>query len=312
MPPMKRLLVLALWVGGCGTTVDQGIAADARVIARDDASVSPFPDAMARLDASSTPDAATVMSPDAANPDAMSGDGACVSTPETCNKLDDDCNGLVDDIDIAADGINDCRRIAILGTAGVFGSSDFVAWLTGNGVNVVRIHTTLTASITPFLLAQYEVLLLDRLTHAYSAGEAALLTEWVEAGGGLISLTGYTGGPSDLINPGSLLAPLGVEYINPLLNQDVVDFVPHVTTSSLARVTFSGGFRVARTPLVGTATATYIASLATGPVGIAVERGEGRAFVWGDEWVTFDSEWRNGPDIRRFWINVLGWVERVR
>jgi len=242
----------------------------------------------------------------------MAGDAACVPVPETCNRIDDDCNDLVDDVDVGADGINDCRRIAILGNPGSFGSSDFMAWLTGNGVNVVRIHTAATASITPFLLAQYDVLLLDRLTQVYTSTDAARLAAWVEAGGGLISLSGYTGGATDITYPGSLLAPLGAEYLPGLQNQDVVDFVPHATTSSLTRVTFSGGFRVGRTPLVGTATATFVARLPTGPVALAIERGAGRAFVWGDEWVTFDSEWRSRPEIRRFWINVLGWVERVR
>jgi hypothetical protein len=34
--------------------------------------------------------------------------------------------------------------------------------------------------------------------------------------------------------------------------------------------------------------------------------------MWGDEWITYDSEWDEGQhpeyDVERFWLNVLKWL----
>ena len=32
--------------------------------------------------------------------------------------------------------------------------------------------------------------------------------------------------------------------------------------------------------------------------------------VWGDEWISFDSEWVGHPDyqVERFWLNALKWL----
>lgn len=47
--------------------------------------------------------------------------GECVpSGPDeaVCDGLDDDCNGVVDDVDVNADGVYDCLKIALLGKHG--------------------------------------------------------------------------------------------------------------------------------------------------------------------------------------------------
>lgn len=38
--------------------------------------------------------------------------------------------------------------------------------------------------------------------------------------------------------------------------------------------------------------------------------GEGNIFVWGDEWICYDSEWQNVTDyqIERFWLNIIKWL----
>jgi hypothetical protein len=77
-------------------------------------------------------------------------------------------------------------------------------------------------------------------------------------------------------------------------------------------VTFSGGYTLAEVAGVTGGTDTVVASLAFGPVGMAQTRGSGRVYVWGDEWVTFDSEWSTMPMIKQFWVNALGWLERLR
>jgi hypothetical protein len=35
-------------------------------------------------------------------------------------------------------------------------------------------------------------------------------------------------------------------------------------------------------------------------------------FVWGDEWITFDSQWSSMPMIKTFWVHILGWLEGLR
>lgn len=34
----------------------------------------------------------------------------------------------------------------------------------------------------------------------------------------------------------------------------------------------------------------------------------GKLFIFGDEWIEFDSEWKNIPQIKKFWVNILGWL----
>ncbi|HSQ67917.1 MAG TPA: hypothetical protein VLM85_32125, partial [Polyangiaceae bacterium] len=33
-----------------------------------------------------------------------------------------------------------------------------------------------------------------------------------------------------------------------------------------------------------------------------------RDFVWGDEWIEFDSQWSTLPEIKQLWVNVFAWV----
>ena len=260
---------------------------------------------------------ARVVEPDAGlsdlgSMDATSTDAGCTpSGEEVCDGLDNDCNGLFDDVDEGGDGIFDCSRIALFGGPGSLGSSNFLAWLESNGVTIVRLQTD-SSSITEVLLADYDVVILDRLVRDYTAPEAVLLRAWVEAGGALMSMTGYTGGFEDIARPNSLLGELGLEYLAGLRSGPVTDFVPHATTSSLTSITFAGGFRVGVLPGAFAATSTVVARLSDGPAAVAGERGAGRVFVWGDEWVQFDSEWSSMPEIPRFWANVLGWLRRFR
>ena len=45
----------------------------------------------------------------------------------------------------------------------------------------------------------------------------------------------------------------------------------------------------------------------------ASEYQRGRVYVWGDEWITYDSEWSAHTDyqVERFWLNSLKWLTAV-
>ncbi|MEQ8976377.1 MAG: hypothetical protein RL846_00530 [Deltaproteobacteria bacterium] len=227
---------------------------------------------------------------------------------EVCDDIDNDCNGLTDDLDVGGDGIYDCLSIAILGAPGVHPTSNFEAWLSSNGVTVVRLQATGTASISASTLAPYDIVIVDRLIRNYQPAEAAHVEAWVAGGGGLMAMSGYTGAASDIDRPNSLLLDVGVSYVSGLLNGPVTTFVPHAITSSITSVTFNGGFRVAATA----PGAQFVASLASGPVAVVDERGAGRVFLWGDEWIEFNSVWQGDPDVPLLWANILGWLAHFR
>jgi hypothetical protein len=95
-----------------------------------------------------------------------------------------------------------------------------------------------------------------------------------------------------------------------LLSNPIETFTVHPVTTGLTSVTFLGGYQVS--DLGGTAsTRTPIAFFpdsAKTTVGVAVQMGKGRAVVWGDEWIEFDSEWSTLPQITQFWVQVFAWI----
>ncbi len=36
--------------------------------------------------------------------------------------------------------------------------------------------------------------------------------------------------------------------------------------------------------------------------------GQGRAFLWGDEWIEFESESSSMPQISQLWLQVFNWI----
>jgi hypothetical protein len=219
----------------------------------------------------------------------------------------DDGGLVLDDASFVDAGCTQLN-IGILGNPGQNPSSNFQAWLVMSGTSVTRIQTTTGVPLTAATLAPFDVIVLDWLTRDYTATEAAVLAAWVTAGGGLVSMSGYDNIPTDDWHANSLLAPLGVAYSGSLLTGAVTTFAPHPITAGLTSVTFNGGYAVS--DLGGAAsTRTAIAYFSGNvPIGDAIQMGAGRAFVWGDEWIEFDSEWTTLPDIKQLWVQVFAWL----
>jgi hypothetical protein len=48
-------------------------------------------------------------------------------------------------------------------------------------------------------------------------------------------------------------------------------------------------------------------------VGKALVIGDGHVLVWGDEWVTYETEWSGDASyqVEQFWLNVFDWLARA-
>jgi hypothetical protein len=202
-------------------------------------------------------------------------------------------------------------NIGILGNPGSNPSSDFQAWLEARGTTVQRIQTTDGVPLTAAALQPFDVVVLDFLPRDYTADEAAIFAAWVSAGGGVAAMSGYHDDQSQDWRANSLLAPLGLAYAMPRIWGPVTQFATHPITAGLTSVTFTGGYVVAEVA-GGTGTRTPIGFLSTNPgtaaVAYAAQMGAGRAFVWGDEWIEFDSEWGAMPQIPQLWLQVFAWI----
>ena len=237
----------------------------------------------------------------------------CIPTPEVCNDLDDDCNDIIDDLDVGMDGVCDCLSIALVGNQGYEPSSEFQAYLEDQGTTVERINSEvmndINAPLTPAVLDKYDIIILDWLQRSYTPQEAEAVRTWVEAGAGLMTMTGHINNQATIDRSNSFITPLGLEYNGSkgFFDGPVTQFAPHPITQGLTSLTFLGGLYIDVTPdMIGVN--TTIMTLPQGPVGVVQERVKGRVFVFGDEWVEFDSQWQNMPEIKQFWVQTLAYL----
>ena len=213
--------------------------------------------------------------------------------------------------DAAAEDARACAALNIgtLGGPGTNPSSNFQTWLSESGTSVAPVQAVATDPLTAASLARFDVVIINFLARNFTSGEAAVLESWVKGGGGVIAMSGFTSDPVVDWRANALLSPLGLAYTNPFIKRGpITSFVAHPLTQGITSVTFTGGF-----PLVdlgtGVAQRTAIGYLGPGePVGFAVTLENGRAFVWGDEWIQFDSEWGKLPEIKRLWVQVFAWL----
>jgi hypothetical protein len=236
---------------------------------------------------------------------------AATPQPEICDGLDNDRNGVVDDLDAAGDGICDCLRIATLGVAGTWGEGDvFAEWLDTRSESGA---TDLGDSIlTDELLAPYQVLVAQDLRgRDYSDEEVDALRRWIEAGGGLMTLIGYGPDTSERTNVNRLLAPSGVQYgaehiLPGARTVPVATWHEHPVTEAVTQIGVNSGY-----PVTG---AGDVVAEEHGSVLLrATTLGAGHVLVWGDEWITYDSEWTDHPEyqVARLWLNAIKWSSPV-
>ena len=221
-----------------------------------------------------------------------------------CDGLDDDCNGIVDDVDAGGDGICDCLRLGLLGKSGGLNEAQFQVWLEERGT-AVTVYDEPT--LTPALFAEVDIMIIGWLSRTYTVEEGLALRDWLEGGGGVMMMNGYSGDPVEAQTPYNVvLEPLGLMFFGPLQSDTVTTWTDHPVGKGVTAVKFLGGYWVG--PLMGMpGPADPIASLGGQTVAVAQERGLGRIIIWGDEWIKYDSEWMTA-DVPTLWVNIFNWV----
>ena len=228
---------------------------------------------------------------------------------DLCDKIDNDGNGIIDDVDVGGDGVCDCLRVATLGVPGMWGEGDvFDAWLDSRSNNgaVDLADTVLTAET----LSPYQVIVAQDVSegHAYSADEVLALDAWVKAGGGFMTLTGFAD-PDVLDNVNTLLSSFGLSYgPEPILPRQggqtvpVTEWLPHPVTAGISLIGVDNGY-----PVQG---GSPIAAEQGFDVLTPFETELGHVLVWGDEWITYNSEWTEHPEyqVELFWVNAIKWL----
>jgi hypothetical protein len=187
----------------------------------------------------------------------------------------------------------------VLGVQGAMPTTMFNAWITSHTNNRGDIAGNTT--ITDANLAQTELIVLIAPQRLYTAPEAQAIAKVVERGGALLVVSGYEDG-TDRDNANAALSAMNVSVDRPItLDGPVTNLAQHPITANVVSLPFSGGYRV-----TAGAQASPLGEVNGIVVGYAYEHQLGRAMVWGDEFVTFDSQW--SPDVTTFWDNAFDWV----
>jgi hypothetical protein len=234
----------------------------------------------------------------------------CATTETLCDGKDDDCNGLIDDVDVGHDGLCDCMRIGIMGKPGLMPSSQFQNWLKARGTSVERFGTDgNSADFDLPKLKQFDIVILDWIQGIYTSKHADIVANFIAQGGGIISMTGYENGHFDEVSGHNLLlSKLGVSYeVGKFFNSKEQTLANRPITNGVSQVAFAGGAKVnidSSKPGLSSLAWAEDGSL----IGATAELENGRAVVWGDEWISFDSEWSTLPGVKRFWAQMLNFV----
>lgn len=257
--------------------------------------------------------------------------------------------------------------VAVIGTRGQWGAqgnssgqdSDtaFQDWLNSSSAGTARVDNYATKpTLNPDFLAGYNVIILAGLGDNSDTGpwwtfdattEIPAVADWVRKGGGLISLSGYSGDPGSNTPRNALLAFSGISYNNDRVappcpadyricgcsggTSPITDWIqtdPVIAKLSLG-VSMIG--EVGGNSINAPANANVAATTTSGTslynllVGEVVE--QGRVLAYSDEWITYTSQWTGAgnpsssdPNCQgylpqdkfqtaQFWYNMIRWSQ---
>jgi hypothetical protein len=204
--------------------------------------------------------------------------------------------------------------------------------------------------LTADFLKNYDILILQALEDSeyngfwtFGQDEIDALKDWVDKGGGVISMSGYGGNSEEVTPLNQLLSFAGISYNKDDIFNQCLDNTCYCRNSSLA----FGGWNASDLPLTSNLDsstrqvgvfmgrsincsdcqimATGMANGKTVNVGVHKQIGAGRVFSFADEWVTYTSQWNGDPvkmaapdcagqtadklfNVPQFWYNVFRWV----
>jgi len=159
-----------------------------------------------------------------------------------------------------------------------------------------------TIPIDASQLAAVDLIEIRALSVVHNEAETDGLATWVANGGSAVVTAAYSDGDRALYN--SLLTGLAVTIAGPSLDGPITQFSPHPVTQALTSLPFMGGEQVQST----SSNLGVVATLGATPVALAGTFGNGRVLVWGDDWVSYDSQWVTSLDVQRFWANAYAWL----
>ncbi len=292
-------------VGTEGSTSSSGASASATTASADASSTS-----SETSSASSGPTGSSSSS-------SSSGEGESTTTAaelEVCDGIDNDGNGFVDDVDVGDDGVCDCLRIATLGEAGPWGEGDvFATWLEERSDDGA--HPLGAQELTDELLGAYQIIVVQDVSvigRSYAESEVEALQNFIDAGGGVMTMIGYAG-PTEIENVNLLLGPWGLSYGPTQIlggsggaTLPVTQWMAHPISAGITSVGVDNGY-----PVQGAG--TVFAQQGGWDVGRALDTGSGHIAMWGDEWISYDSEWTDHPEyqVEQFWLNAIHWLTPV-
>jgi hypothetical protein len=237
---------------------------------------------------------------------AYDGDGnpLNIGSEVACDGIDENGNGIIDDVDKGRDGLCDCLRIGFLGElASDAGNRTgaFQSWLEERSDIPVTLIPS-TAALSPDSLAGLQVLVVGNMAQrassgGYSPAEVSAFEQWIAvAGGGAITLAGYSNRENDVVPTNQLLAPAGLAYDYQGRGAGVLGVgAPPVLVRGIAapehpsmdNLTALGVY--AAYPIVGDG--EVIVREGEFTLAMAKQHGEGHVFAFAYEWITQDALW---------------------
>jgi hypothetical protein len=255
-----------------------------------------------------------------------------------------------------------CLAILSLGQPGQTGSATgnngdtnaFQTYMDTNTNATMTILRTFT-HLTDSLLSQYDVVILQALqdqtgtaqTWTYDASDVAALEKWVRGGGAIIAMSGYGLNTAEVNPVNQLLAFSGISFGTDNTFSRCPNNLCSCTDNSVPFSNWLSNY--ADNPAIthdlkaigiyygrsvncsGSGCQVFATDPSTGGgnVGVAEVIDKGRVLAWGDEWVTYTSQWgltatqwddataypqcvghtaQSSYSVPQFWNNVFKWV----
>lgn len=231
-----------------------------------------------------------------------------------------------------ASGACTCLRLALVGTlasaANTKNTDAFTGWLNGSSNGSATVTTFSTKpTVDDAFLAQFDVLLVANVNGwKFSDAEKAAVANWVNTGGGIITLTGFTSTDTEPADTSQLISFSGLGYTSTKSavggdslsitydgkdipkyclgwsgpgNSDAqgttpIPFTPE--TGDLGKLTYSlnnvGAYIGWGVTAPAGATVVATDPMSKQPMAVALEvASKGRIYAYGDEWVTLQNQW---------------------